>query len=109
MQQGVALKWADALRSTDASYDASQFGFEAGGKTYRCPFGVLFDAVAPDGWSIGWDGVSHVWNGAQFSVPASFAARNKMKTDGSAAQSAFERMRSFREAADYVLANYQVI
>ena len=82
MQRGTALKWADALRSTDAHYAKGQLGYTIGQTRYLSPMGVLADFLDPNGWTLGWDGVSLLWRGSQFVLPADARKSCKMKTTG---------------------------
>lgn len=82
MNRGTALKWADALETTQVGYDSAQLGYISEGKRHLCPLGVLADFLDPDGWEVAHDGVSLLWHGEQFQLPKSARKRCKMKTDG---------------------------
>ncbi len=108
MQKGTAKKWVAALDKAKCRFISSQFGYVITETNTICrdPFGVLFDAIGPDLWSIGWDGVSHLWQGEQFAVPQDFINRSKMKTTG---EDLFTGTKSFHEAASIIKDVYREI
>lgn len=98
MNRGTALRWADKLEALDeasleahrgnqgparmAPYAMGQIGYLVDGERHLSPTGVLADFLDADGWSVAWDGVSLLWHGEQFTLPAFARKKAKMKTDG---------------------------
>lgn len=82
MQLNTARKWADRMEATPWHLDTAQLRFEVAGITYGSPYGVLADFLDPQGWALAWDGVSWLWHGEQFKLPASALPRGKMRRDG---------------------------
>ena len=93
MNRGTALKWLDALRQTDWQFDPGQLSFNGPQGVYGTPEGLLARFLDPSPVT-GWDGVSHIYNGAQFYL--SDAARKRAKVQG--------RMPEFRSFADAIAA-----
>lgn len=79
MNRGSALKWIEALETTDWVYDCCQLRFDAHGVTYGSAFGVLANFLDPEGWQRDWDLVSYTWHGSKFEPTTDALKRVKMK------------------------------
>ena len=79
LNRGTAVKWIAALRSGQWLCDSAQLGYYGpDGAVYRSPEGVLCETVrAPQ--TTAWDGVSVLFNGAQFFASESVYAAAKAR------------------------------
>lgn len=78
INKGTALKFIKALEETDWIFDPCQLSFEAGGKVYGSPEGILAKIAEPNP-TLAWDGVSHLYDGEQFYLTDNLKKRLKFK------------------------------
>lgn len=78
LNQGTARKWRSLLVNTPWAFDAGQLSFKVGGKIYGSPEGLLASIACPEP-DLAWDGVSHLYEGAQFFLTPAQSERLKLR------------------------------
>lgn len=103
MNRGTSRKWMTCLRETSAAIDCSQLGYNYDTVHYRCPVGILCDFIYQTP-TLGWDGVSVLYDDEQFYPSDDLLKRVKSK--GGLRNMCDMHFTDFIAAAAYVDINY---
>lgn len=79
LNQGTAKTWRALLENPPWRFDPAQLSFVGSeGDTWGSPEGLLASIAYPEP-ETAWDGVSHLYDGAQFHLSPHVAARLKLR------------------------------